>query len=350
MILKAIKYSTADELFNAFAYKGELYSLIHQGFVFRGHSFEHYKLLPTVLREDAKPKLFQAPGKEKQLDVLSSYENAVVLAEYNSLSEFYKIADKAGLKLPGMDGAYELFNQPLAKALLFCDNWLPDELCDLAGIAQHYGLPTRLLDWSKDINVSLYFSAKGVVQSYLRESNDVRIQLKQLSQNIRQSFGQPVDPEKNEKSAVLWALDINRLEMLKLANKDFPLKFIKPPYSGNPNLCAQQGLFSLWQIPNLAHELMDQIGSKLDLSRLNLIDETPLDEKICEYFKDDPQVSSPLVYKILYPHSIAGDVLEHLYCVGYDSSRIFPGYQGAANAVLDKNELDRYKSILTLKQ
>ena len=348
MILKEIQYSTAEDLFHAFAYNGELYNLIHKGFIFRGHSYHHYKLLPTVLREDAMTKLFQSPGKEKQLGVLSLYENAIVLAEYTILSEFYNIADNAGLKLPEVKVEFELFNQPLAKVLLSCDSWLPDELCDLAGIAQHYGLPTRLLDWSKDVNVSLYFSAKGVVQSYLRDVHDIRIQRQKALQMVRHSFGQQVDVANDEKYAVLWALDINRLEMLKLAHKDFPLKFVKPQYSGNPNLNAQQGLFTLWQIPNLAHELMDQMDSSLDLSRLNLVDNTPLDEKICEYFKDETQIVEPLIYKVLYPHSIAGNVLEHLYCVGYDSSRIFPGYQGAANAVLDKKELDHYKTLQLL--
>lgn len=45
------------------------------------------------------------------------------------------------------------------------DIWLSEDLYEIAGLAQHYGLPTRLLDWSQDIYVSLYFACIGAMNS-----------------------------------------------------------------------------------------------------------------------------------------------------------------------------------------
>ena len=44
------------------------------------------------------------------------------------------------------------------------ETWLPEDLYELAGLAQHYGVPTRLLDWSQDIFVSFTNVAQNKIR------------------------------------------------------------------------------------------------------------------------------------------------------------------------------------------
>ncbi|MFZ4618187.1 MAG: FRG domain-containing protein [Rectinemataceae bacterium] len=53
------------------------------------------------------------------------------------------------------------------------EEWLPDDLLELAGIAQHNGLQTRLLDWTYDYHVALYFSSIGLLDQVTSEEDSV---------------------------------------------------------------------------------------------------------------------------------------------------------------------------------
>ena len=58
--IKDIAYKTADDFLHAISYGGELYNAFKQNFVFRGHSSDNYKLLPSVLRDNQYYKKYGA--------------------------------------------------------------------------------------------------------------------------------------------------------------------------------------------------------------------------------------------------------------------------------------------------
>ena len=187
--------------------------------------------------------------------------------------------------------------------------WLPEELWEIAALAQHYGLPTRLLDWSSDLYVALYFAT----QQALYETSKT---------------------ESDERRIELWAMDYKRLMTKSMLEgfKDFRLRTIRPSYSSNPNLAAQFGLFTLWQIDKSP---VFQIEDNL-----SFCGRIPLDKLITDCLElNKVEMAEPVFYRITLPQSESASILDFLFRKGYTAAKLFPGYGGASKAVEENGRL-----------
>ena len=296
-IIKEIQFDNFDSFVKAISYGGEIYNTIYPNFIFRGESSGKFKLIPSALREDNRNKVMR-------LGNCNGLENQMmrIAAEYNILRKFYYSCDDANLYVPNC----RIRKYPIDDVSVFLNHetWLPEDLYEITGLAQHYGLPTRLLDWSKDIYVSLYFACLGVMNE-IKKGNCI-----------------------NDDNIVLWALNAKKIESDKSIGKMIPLKFIKPSYHGNPNLGAQKGLFTLWEFVT-------------DEQRQNKVEVTPLDTFLINKAIDD----QTLLYKLTLPTKFVLCLYVMLRNLGYDASRIFPGYNGVSQLI---SEDLLYKQIYSI--
>jgi hypothetical protein len=275
------------------------------GYVFRGHSKQSYKLIPNALRpenfnslivDDRNIYNFQTVPLSTQID-----------AEFCLLRAFYKLADMQGLGLPPATS----FRQNLAQTLdLFSGRhhlqpsiWPPEDLREAAALAQHYGIPTRLLDWTYDPYVALYFALK-------KESG--------CTENM-----------------VIWALNKDYISFLLPTVASVGIEFITPHYSINPNINAQKGLFTLCPVNMLS--FMDNARNVLNGGNGQLVDRRPLDEFIVSTAKDRGKT---YMKKFILPPAEAQKGLAILEKLGYSTSRIFPGYDGVAKQILERKRDD----------
>jgi len=288
--------NTLNELIDLFKPGGILDEFRKKGYVFRGEADSTWKLIPNLLRNGNSTKLHEAAYNICYIDD-EDEKNEITPEIYLRkeeayvLNKFYECSNINGLKIPNVD----IYSQ---KGSNINDEWYSEGYQEIASLAQHYGMYTRMLDWTYDIFVALFFA--------FRE----RLKKTDLNGNVR-----------------IWILNKNYIEI----DNFVPLKFVRPPYYSNKNISAQKGLLSYWKMKGIYEPQNNTINSK------------PIDVLLFEYYKD-------LIYPIIgmkFEHildaieinpKICSEGIRWLDSIGYNAARIFPGYVGVKEYIYD----DRY--------
>ena len=354
--INKIEIESYDELVKIIYGKHEENKIdLREDFIFRGVSDIKYELIPSSLRKDNLNQLkideliennkkfwIEVSENEVKEKNLECYEDEV---DYKK--RFYIQVDKYGNPTSGKNKDYtvaknELQNEKelyilqkffnyadrcglkvntnkFTRALIHPTSQLHppklDEIFydypEIISLAQHYGLPTKALDWSYDYKVSLYFAVKDVLSN------------------------------SNTQDCVLWALNYKLFEN-RLINNEYTinLTIYRPEYNTNPNLTAQKGLFTF---------LNHYVGNY----------ESPLDEIISEELKHDltdrskgklynqniitvPPNLTPndtILYKLIISKELKVEILNELYLDGYSEEYLFPGYNGVSKHVINEVKL-----------
>lgn len=104
---------------------------------FRGHANHKYVLLPSLYRKlYATRDQFNIPIFPKKITENNNSGDIVPIPDLLYINSFYSKLDKLSINYP--------------------KDYI-EQIC----FAQHYGVKTRLLDWTTDINVAYYFSHEG---------------------------------------------------------------------------------------------------------------------------------------------------------------------------------------------
>ena len=312
-MIKTRRYKSVKEFLKDISYDGDMYQNLKDGFVFRGHQLGSYKLVPSVLRhklymKDAAGNIVE-DDKDAPFDLAGS-EFIQKNVEYIELRQFFDICDKSGIRLPQVDRIrHTLFNNhDIVSFFLNGDDWLPNDLQELAALAQHYGMETRLLDWTTSIDIAIYFAVHKEPQLTEEERTD-----------------------KDSEYVAIWALNIPMVSF----GLNSPLRVIRPPYYGNPNLAAQKGLFTFWNVSGFKLPLTaaNKEDNEVVFEMFNrMTNRTPLNELIEEECKKQC-INEVVMWKLLIPRKDRKMLYEYIRKRNVNAASLFPGYEGAVQCI-----------------
>jgi hypothetical protein len=183
--------------------------------IFRGQP-SNFNLTPSAFRKDYLFRL-------TRINFGNSSEHYQILHEILALRTFLEASDRQGLLVPGDSQAFreELLSMggTIATIFNFKKYWPSESATHVLTFAQHSGLPTRLLDWTRRSLIAAYFAATGTAKKAIYEHDEV---------------------EPNEDMAV-WAF----CDEFVSRYKDPEIVIVDVPTGLNQNLVLQRGCFTL---------------------------------------------------------------------------------------------------------
>lgn len=261
--------------------------------IFRGQRDAEWRLRPTAFREESWSAI-----PIYRNDWANMEDRHQRLMERDVVLHFFRLSDMAGLPLPE--------DSPRVRRLLGFDNltadaeyertWPPRELWSLIALAQHYGVPTRLLDWSHSAWTAAYFAAADAavhdrhpiparlaVWAYSRPIHAIQTY---IERNYRKGKGE--------------------------------VHIITAPYASNPNLAAQRGAHMLYVRTAIPEGLADRPCFDEELKRI----------------AEDYEKEALLLFTL--PTEEASRALRLLAKAGVTAATLFPGYAGVVQEMREQ--------------
>lgn len=292
---------------------GNSLEIFINGGLFRGQG-EDWPLVPSLYRDNYENSIVYQYDDEFKKNNPKSYYAYI---EYQMLKFFYEKANYIGLDIPRI----EMFDDDYLKAdfvglssrnLTKNDIFTQKNVQELAALAQHYSVPTRMLDWTQDIFVAFYFAAIGA-----------------LAEIDKNGF------DKN-KNMVIWCVSSVWLTDDACNVYKPPIKLVVPSYYQNINIRAQKGVTMFY----------DNFEKSDNETLAKVLYKEPFDLKFKKYYdslrlkRNDFTVKFS---KILIPTGECIKILENIDKLGYNTSALFPWYDGIARDMKDKYLVNLYK-------
>ena len=333
-LVEQIDLSSTSEFLNEISLLAPQFCDEPEKWIFRGVSNVNYQLVPSALRPSIENKLLglSTPIYEDLIEnkpdgsaIHYPYESNQIESEKRIIRQFYKIADRNGLTIPNdtpnlrAHWGGDIEDNPRSYAHKPLSTWWPhDEVMALMALAQHYGLPTRLLDWTWNPLHAAYFASMGAVRK--------------INNNT--------EAEAETRMAV-WAFaykqPINLTHINDGGNLRPKIDIVRVPTATNPNLYAQQGLFTVLRFSAPEGQLsnydlsLDILSLEEQINRLLFLDNSGLQK-----------LSEPHAFICFtLPTICAPELAKKLRVLGIQSGTIYPGFKGSADSVVEERLINK---------
>ena len=291
-------FSIADDLLDALGRRNLRWEGRPLDWYFRGQADASWSLVPAALR----PEGAFAYGPRKVLSLADTHGRQE-MAEATVLAEFLSQLDLQGLAPPQQDvDGFNSFVAAAEKLAFSREPWPHRDLRPALALAQHHGVPTRLLDWSTKPLVAAYFGAR------------------EAAERARNVAKRPEERSKVPDRFAVWAL--NGLVFALFGMGDLKIETVKPPRHSNPNLRAQEGILTV---------LIDESRQSDDPAWF-----PPLDEAIRDLGEHASVKVRTFLRKMTLPTSEAGRLLRLLDQEGVSGTHLFPGVDGAVRGLRER--------------
>ena len=247
-------------------------------FMYRGHPSVDYKLIPSIFRK------YKKDDKNEYYKYLLLNENEMYMHFIKEAKSYIKNID---------DNTSEGYLE-----------WLV--------YAQHFGVPTRLLDFTHNPLVALYFACSK------EENIDGAfwifnlINYKKIHSKLLKN--EPDVNENTTRNELIYEI-ISELKNETFRCSKFPIHFI--PYYLDERMSVQSSSFLLWGQDECPFEEMITEKNYINIS---------LTEK--DISVENEGKSEEFVLKMTIPHEKKKSILEELDLLGVNPKSIFPGLDG----------------------
>ncbi len=272
-ILKTIELDSAEDFVAHTRLSHDLWKGPSGRWGFRGQANATWKLVASAFRPDFHDRLYQDyPQRFSEPAVQRAY------LELQVFLDFFRLADKVGLHVPGSEYILSLPFEERVNYMTVGGWPFPEIIAGLA-IAQHHGIPTRLLDFSWSPTVAAFFAARS-----------------------------SIDNEDAECIAV-WAINLWFTSNAWGNALNRRIDVVQVPTADNLFFNSQRGFF--------LHPVMGHLRDYDVLPSIDeIVESRARDSRSKEYMERsdvEPRfVQRPLIYKITLPSKHTRDVLQLL--------------------------------------
>lgn len=300
---RTIPLGSALEFIDALRLTGREWRGGGKNWGFRGQASAEWRLVPKAFRPGVAPS--PASSDSDGLVRLKAVTE-ILRWEKDRFAEFFNLADAIGLYIPGAERLHHRDYSRELETGIRGHTWPPEELTEGLAIAQHHGVPTRLLDFTRNPLVAAFWAG---YHAFVDEAAQGRL--------------------------AVWAVNLafvkhawrTEWNVLLSQYEGSRIRLVQVPAARNRFLLAQQGFFV---VDDKANEECLRGGGPRPVDEV-MVERAEQEDTWVSLQKNFPQWSQvwdrPVLLKLTLPTSEAARLIELLYhCEDVSMARLMPTF------------------------